>query len=213
VTRNNSLKSYCGLKINTTDSLQFAVKSKKEKHFRMLVRANVSLKYQLGFFRNRQMKQQKGFTLIELVIVIVILGILAVTAAPRFIDLQSDARRAALEGIMASMQGGAQLVYAKSAIAGIQNTANTTVTVSGNTLDVEYGYPNADLITPTTFQYFVDYDLADMTIVNSSTTDNVVHIRYTSITGDIANNSGCYIQYTNATQGSTPAMTIVSDLC
>ena len=43
--------------------------------------------------------QQRGFTLIELVIVIVILGILAVTAAPRFVDFQTDARIATLEGV------------------------------------------------------------------------------------------------------------------
>ncbi len=40
------------------------------------------------------MKKQTGFTLIELVVVIVILGILAVTAAPRFLNLQNDAREA-----------------------------------------------------------------------------------------------------------------------
>ncbi|MGL4750761.1 MAG: type II secretion system protein, partial [Shewanella sp.] len=39
------------------------------------------------------MKRQQGFTLIELVVVIIILGILAVTAAPKFINLQSDARK------------------------------------------------------------------------------------------------------------------------
>ncbi|MDW3189737.1 type II secretion system protein, partial [Vibrio sp. Vb0932] len=43
------------------------------------------------------MKKQTGFTLIELVVVIVILGILAVTAAPRFLNLQNDAREARLE--------------------------------------------------------------------------------------------------------------------
>lgn len=45
------------------------------------------------------MTNQRGFTLIELVVVIVILGILAVTAAPRFLNLQSDARISALQGM------------------------------------------------------------------------------------------------------------------
>ncbi|EKO3844287.1 prepilin-type N-terminal cleavage/methylation domain-containing protein, partial [Vibrio harveyi] len=45
------------------------------------------------------MKRKSGFTLIELVVVIVILGILAVTAAPRFLNIQDDARKARLEGM------------------------------------------------------------------------------------------------------------------
>jgi len=61
---------------------------------------------------------QKGFTLIELVVVIIILGILAVTAAPKFINLQSDARVSALQGIRAAIQGANSLVYSKAAISG-----------------------------------------------------------------------------------------------
>ncbi|MGS0728942.1 type II secretion system protein, partial [Shewanella sp. 0m-11] len=51
------------------------------------------------------MQKQNGFTLIELVVVIIILGILAVTAAPKFINLQSDARASALQGVKGAIQG------------------------------------------------------------------------------------------------------------
>ncbi|ENM3810998.1 type II secretion system protein, partial [Vibrio cholerae] len=57
------------------------------------------------------MKRQSGFNLIELVVVIVILGILAVTAAPRFLNLQSDARKASLLGLKGAINGAAGLVY------------------------------------------------------------------------------------------------------
>ncbi|MEI6895912.1 MAG: prepilin-type N-terminal cleavage/methylation domain-containing protein, partial [Psychromonas sp.] len=68
------------------------------------------------------MKNQKGFTLIELVVVIIILGILAVTAAPKFINLQSDARLSTLQGLKGAIQGANSLVYSKAAIAGVETT-------------------------------------------------------------------------------------------
>ena len=64
----------------------------------------------------RSRSNQQGFTLIELVVVIVILGILAVTAAPKFIDLSSDAKAATLEGAKAAIQSARDIQYAKSAI-------------------------------------------------------------------------------------------------
>jgi MSHA pilin protein MshA len=91
------------------------------------------------------MQKQQGFTLIELVVVIIILGILAVTAAPKFINLQGDARASALSGLKAAIQGGNTLVYSKAALAGEEKgaAADGTATVSigtGANVDIVYGY-------------------------------------------------------------------------
>ncbi|ALR92541.1 type II secretion system protein [Vibrio sp. Vb5031] len=93
------------------------------------------------------MKRQGGFTLIELVVVIVILGILAVTAAPRFLNLQDDARNATLEGLKGAIQGASGIVYGKSAIAGIETAAEADGTEldlgDGTKIKTIYGYPLA----------------------------------------------------------------------
>ncbi|NOH64585.1 prepilin-type N-terminal cleavage/methylation domain-containing protein [Vibrio sp. RE88] len=86
------------------------------------------------------MKKQGGFTLIELVVVIVILGILAVTAAPRFLNLQGDARSASLQGLKGAIDGAAGIVYGKSAIEGEETTSSAQTT---NGIDTVYGYPAA----------------------------------------------------------------------
>ena len=69
------------------------------------------------------MKMHKGFTLIELIVVIVILGILAVSAAPKFIDLQKDARTAALRGMKGTVNSAIQMLRAKALVQGVTTGA------------------------------------------------------------------------------------------
>jgi MSHA pilin protein MshA len=67
--------------------------------------------------------QQKGFTLIELVVVIVLLGIIGAVATARFQDLAGDARAAAQQGIAAEIQSGSAINYAEGALDGSYTTA------------------------------------------------------------------------------------------
>ncbi len=95
------------------------------------------------------MKRQGGFTLIELGVVIVILGILAVTAAPRFLNLQGDAREASLEGLRGAVAGAMGISYGRAAIKGIETldyTAYTDANTPGTVIDGiahKFGYPTA----------------------------------------------------------------------
>lgn len=83
---------------------------------------------------------QRGFTLIELVVVIVILGILAAFAVPRFMGMEGQARVSAVKAIGGSMESAAAMAH------GIwEATANRTnpLTIEGQSITFVNTYPNA----------------------------------------------------------------------
>ncbi|WP_316250566.1 type II secretion system protein [Catenovulum sp. 2E275] len=91
------------------------------------------------------MKSSKGFTLIELIVVIVVLGILAVTAAPKFINIQDDAQEAVANGISASLTSAATMAHGKALIAS-QTGAEGSVSINGVSVALVNGYPSESSI-------------------------------------------------------------------
>lgn len=101
------------------------------------------------------MKKQLGFTLIELVVVIVILGIMAAVAVPKFIDLQKEAKIATLEGMQGAMKSGAEMIYAK-AIVQNQTIGASTLSVGNTNISLHSGYPIGNWVAG--IRYIVNLD-------------------------------------------------------
>src|SRR5215470_15288174 len=87
--------------------------------------------------------RQRGFTMIELVVVIVILGILAAFALPRFMGLENQARVAALNGMTGSVRSAANMAHG----VWLANGNVTPITVDGLAVNIVFGYPDANGIS------------------------------------------------------------------
>ncbi|GAW94417.1 MULTISPECIES: prepilin-type N-terminal cleavage/methylation domain-containing protein [Colwellia] len=144
---------------------------------------------------------QQGFTLIELVVVIVILGILAVTAAPKFIDLTGDAKASTIEAVKGSLNSAADMAHAKALVKGIAH--NGSLSIAGGTVTFEHFYP-----TGATIDVLMEIDTTtvfDFVSVAGSAT--YTHAKATS-------GAGCVVKYTDAAdEFSKPVIASITSGC
>lgn len=156
------------------------------------------------------MKKQGGFTLIELVVVIVILGILAVTAAPKFLNLQGDARASSLQGLKGAMSGAAGIVYGKAAIEGVEKLSGQTV----DNIAVEFGYPAATLAGIGEAVIGLSQDWSAFETTSGGVDILVVGFKSDTATAATVIATKCYVAYSEAKTASSGVSTIVdADEC
>ena len=139
-------------------------------------------------------RRQRGFTLIELVVVIALLAILAAFAIPRYAGLEREARAATILGVSGSIRSGAALVHGLWLSQGVN-----PVVMEGSIISLTEGYPDATDVSAT---------LADLTgftvVVNGAGNQAVI-----SKTGI----SNCEVVYNDALANSAPLINVDTSGC
>ncbi len=157
----------------------------------------------------------KGFTLIEFVVVILILGILPVTAVPKFINLKADAQTSTLQGIKAAMEGASALVYGKCIVKGNHKEPfglTNTVNIGGDgginsdgELFVVYGHPIGN---PDEFQRLLALD-SQYTYVPLGTNFTTFAIYFSDSDAPTSTSEDCIVYYIAAAGvGKSPTIQV-----
>lgn len=158
--------------------------------------------------QENNMKRNAGFTLIELIIVIVILGILAVTAAPKFINLQGDARSSTVTAMKGAVEAASSLAHSKAIIAGIDKAPSLTngITVDNVSVKLVYGYPAA---TPNGIGNVINAPSSEWGF-SYSTSTNTYALKPKNFT---PSTGSCVVVYTQATSTAAPTVVATTDGC
>lgn len=168
-----------------------------------------------------QHQTSAGFTLVELIIVIVILGLLAVAAAPRFLNLSTDANIAALEGLSGTLLSAANLTFAKANVDGVASLATSSVDIDDDgvdDVDTIFGYPSGERVNGIANVVELGEDWA----YGDTFGGTELHITRASIAGfsGITNNNipvrspNCYVTYRPPAQlGDRPTVVFITSGC